>query len=206
MLIVAITGGIATGKSVVAKTLENLGCYIHYADKIAHKLIEPEKPAWKKIVARFGEKILNPDKTINRSKLGNIVFSREHDRNFLNKIIHPLVLEEKKKTIKNLKKDGQYKIFVSEAALTIESDFTQFFDKIIVVYCNEETQIKRLRKRNNISRDEALNKIKTQMSSKEKLKYADYTIDTSGSLLHTVEQTERLFRHLMRDYELKKSK
>ena len=74
MLIVALTGGIASGKSVVAEVLEELGCYIHHADKIAHNLMEPEKPAWKKIVAHFGKKILNEDKTINRSRLGKIIF------------------------------------------------------------------------------------------------------------------------------------
>ncbi|MFB0566750.1 MAG: dephospho-CoA kinase [Candidatus Aminicenantaceae bacterium] len=203
MLTVALTGGIATGKSVVAKTLENLGCYIHHADKIAHQLMEPENPAWKKIVNHFSREILNPDKTINRAKLGTIVFKREKDRKFLNKIIHPLVLQEKKKTIEKLKKEGRYKIFISEAALTIESGFTTFFDKIVVVFCNEEIQIKRLRERDNISRSEALKKMSAQMSSREKLNYADYTIDTSGSIQSTIEQTGRVFRILMSDYELK---
>jgi len=203
MLIVALTGGIATGKSVVTKILKDLGCYIHYADKIAHQFMEPEKLVWKKIVSHFGEEILNPDKTINRLKLGSIVFAREQDRNFLNKLIHPLVLEKKKKTIEKLKNESHYKIFVSEAALTIESGFTDFFDKIIVVYCKKEIQIKRLKERDNISRKEALKKIRTQMLPKEKLKYANYIIDTSGSLRHTAEQTEQVFRSLMLDYEKK---
>jgi len=203
MLIVALTGGIATGKSVVAKTLEELGCYVHYADKIAHQLMEPKKQVWKKIVAHFGKEILNPDKTINRTKLGTIIFAKEKERNFLNKLIHPLVLEKKKKTIKKLNKEGHYKIFISDAALIIESGFAKFFDKIIVVICNEKTQIKRLRERDSISQKQALKKIRAQMPSKKKLKYSDYIIDTLGSLRHTVEQTERVFRSLMLDYEMK---
>lgn len=203
MLIVALTGGIATGKSVIAQILENLGCYIHHADKIAHQLLEPEKPAWKKIVAHFGEEILNPDKTINRSKLGSIVFSQEKERKFLNSVIHPLVLEEKKKIIAKLKREGSYKIFISEAALTIESGFARFFDRIIVASCDEETQVRRLMERDRSSREEALRKIRTQMPSKEKREFASYIIDTSGPLLSTIEQTERTYRHLMADYEVK---
>jgi len=204
LLLVALTGGIATGKSVVADILEELGCYVHRADKIAHQLMEPERPAWKKIVAHFGEEIMNEDRTINRKKLGNIVYADEEERRFLNKILHPLVLEEKKEEIKRLQKKGRYKIFISEAALTLETGFASFFDKLIVVNCQKEVQIKRIMERDQIGREEALKKIKAQMPSEEKLKYADYIIDTSGSLEKTVEQTERVFRSLMLDFELKR--
>lgn len=205
MIIVALTGGITSGKSIIANIFEKLGCYVHRADKIAHQLMEPEKPAWKKIVAHFGEKILNKDKTINRTKLGAIVYAKGKERMFLNKLLHPLVLENKKEVIHILQKKGLYKIFISEAALTLEAGFAQFFDKIIVVYCKREVQIKRLMERDQINRGEAIKKIKTQMLPEEKLKYADYVIDSSGSLQETVEQTERIFRNLMLDYELKRN-
>lgn len=203
MLIVALTGGIASGKSVVADILEELGCYVQRADGIAHQLMEPRKPAWEKIVAHFGKKILNKDKTINRSRLGAIVFADEKERKFLNELLHPLVLEKKKEIILLLQGQGQYKIFISEAALTLEAGFAQFFDKIIVVHCRRKIQIKRLMERNQINREEALKKIKSQMDAEEKLKYADYVIDSSGSIEKTVEQTERVFRSLMLDCELK---
>jgi dephospho-CoA kinase len=201
MLIVSLTGGIATGKSIVARTLENLGCYVDYADKIAHRLMEPEKPAWRKIVSLFGPEILNTDKTINRLKLGAFIFERENDRNSLNKFIHPLVLEEKKRIIEKLRKEGIYKIFVSEAALTIEAGFAKFFNKIIVVNCRQEVQINRLMKRDKISREDALKKISAQMPSEQKFKFADYIIDTSGSISNTIEQTEQVFKNLMVDYK-----
>lgn len=204
MLLVALTGGITTGKSVVADIFEELGCYVHRADKIAHHLMEPEKPAWKKIVAHFGEKILNEDKTINRKKLGTIVFSDKKERMFLNKLLHPFVIEKKKEKVDRLQTEGRYKIFVSEAALTLEAGFASFFDKIVVVYCQKEIQIKRLMERDQISREEAMKKIEAQMPPQEKLKLADYVIDSSGSLQKTVEQTERVFRSLMIDYELKR--
>jgi dephospho-CoA kinase len=203
MLIVALTGGIASGKSVVAEVLEELGCYIHHADKIAHDLMEPEKPAWKKIVAHFGKKILNEDKTINRSRLGKIIFSDEKERRFLNELIHPLVLEKKKEVSSRLEKEGHYNIFISEAALTIEAGFADFFDKIIMTYCKKEVQKKRLMERDGISRKQTMKIIKSQMQPQEKLKYADYIIDTSSSLQSTVEQTERVYRNLIIDYEMK---
>lgn len=203
MLIVALTGGIASGKSVAAQVLEELGCAIHHADQIAHELMEPEKPAWKKIVAHFGQEILNKDNTINRTQLGTIVFSDEKKIRFLNGIIHPLMFEKKKETIDILEKEGRYKIFISEAALTIEAGFADFFDKIIMVYCREDIQIKRLMERDQISHPEAMKKIKSQMNSREKMKSADYTIKTSGSLGSTVEQTERVYRNLLLDYEMK---
>jgi dephospho-CoA kinase len=168
--------------------------------------MEPEKPAWTKIVSLFGPEILNPDKTINRSKLRALVFERKKDRDSINKLIHPLVLEEKKKIIEKLRKERVYKIFVSEAALTIEAGFARFFDKIIVVSCNQEVQIKRLMERDKISRKQALKKIKTQMPLEEKIKHADYIIDTSGSAVNTIEQTKRVFKNLMADFEEKYAK
>ncbi len=203
MLIVALTGGIASGKSVVAGLLEELGCYIHHADEAAHELMEPEKPAWKEIVSHFGKKILNEDRTINRSRLAKVIFSKEKERHFLNKLIHPLVLEKKREAIKKIEREGKHAIFISEAALTIEAGFSDYFDKVIVVYCKKETQIERIMKRDHIPRAEAVKKLKSQMDPGKKLEYADYIINTSGSFKSTVEETERVYRSLIQDYEMK---
>ncbi len=203
MLIVALTGGIATGKSVVARTLKKKGCYIHAADRIAHRLMRPGQPAWRRIVDHFGASILNPDQTINRSKLGEIVFARRKDRHFLNQLIHPLVLEKKREAIRRLEKTGRYKIFVSEAALTIEAGFASFFDKIVVVTCDPGVQLQRLIQRDRIDRVQALRKIRSQMPGAEKIQHADYIIDTSGSIEETVSQSEKLFLQLMSDYRKK---
>jgi dephospho-CoA kinase len=206
MLLVALTGGIATGKSVVAQVLEQLGCFIHKSDTLAHELQAPETPAWKALVNHFGEKILNPDKTINRRVLGTIVFTDKKERDFLNDLLHPMVMAKKRELVQKVKKEGLYKIFVSEAALTIESGFAKFFDKIIVVYCDREIQLKRLMERDSIGQEEASKKMSSQMPPETKLKFADYIIDTSGSLRETLEQTEQVYRNLMIDYELKSSK
>ena len=205
MLTVALTGGIATGKSVIADILKDLGCYIHHADRVAHELMEPGKPAWRKIVARFGKEILDEDEKINRFRLGKIVFANKKEQHFLNELIHPLVHEKKKEMIQNLEKEGRFNIFVSEAALTVEAGLTDFFDKVIVVYCNQDIQLKRLMERNEINQKEAFQKLESQMKPEEKLKYADYIIDTSGTLQDTVEQTERVYRNLMIDLEVKQA-
>lgn len=202
VLTVALTGGIASGKSVVADVLEQLGCYVHRADKVAHELMEPEKPAWQKIVGHFGRGILNKDKTINRARLGAIVFADKKERLFLNNILHPLVMAKKQEVISRLEEEGRYKIYVSEAALTIEAGYSHYYDKVVVVYCEREEQIRRLIRRDGISREEAVKKFKAQMPPEEKLKFADYVIDTSGSIQQTIEQTEKVYRSLMQDYEL----
>ncbi len=202
MLIVALTGGIASGKSVIADVLEELGCYIHHADLVARELMEPEKPAWESVVAHFGHRILNPDKTINRALLGEIVFADKKERLFLNSIIHPLVFEKKKDIIRTLREKGDYKIFVSEAALTIEAGFSDFFDRIIIAFCDKDIQISRLMERDVISREDALKRIQSQMDPMKKAEFADYRIDTSGTIQDTIEQTEIVFRNLMMDYQM----
>jgi len=206
MLVSALTGGIATGKSVVAHVLKDLGCYIHEADKEAHKLIAPNTPGWKKIVSRYGHKILDEDNNIDRRRLGKLVFSNKGELHFLNKLIHPQVLENLFKTIKKIQQKEKYKLFISEAAIVIESGFAKYFEKIIVVHCESEIQIRRLIKRNKITKQEALERINSQMPAQEQLKYADYIIDTSGTLQETLEQSERLYRNLLSDYLLKQQR
>lgn len=203
ILTVALTGGIATGKSVVARLLEERGCYVQSADRLAHDLMKPGRPAWRQIAAHFGEKILDPDRTINRRRLGTIVFNKPKERLFLNRLIHPLVLAEKRRTIRALERKRAHKIFVSEAALTIESGFVPFFDKVVVVHCPAGLQVERLMNRDGITRRQAGQRIRSQMPTAEKTKQADYLIDTSGSLEDTAVQTRNVYRRLLRDYRAK---
>lgn len=203
LLVSALTGGIATGKSVVSHVLQELGCYIHEADKEAHKLMAPNTPAWEKIVSRYGHEILDNEKQIDRRKLGILAFSDKKELNFLNKLIHPQVLENLLQTIKKIQQQNKYKIFISEAAIIIESGFAKYFEKIIVVYCAPNIQIQRLMNRDKITRQQALDRINSQLNAHEQLKHADYSIDTSGTLKETIEQSEGLYRNLLADYFLK---
>jgi dephospho-CoA kinase len=203
MLTVALTGGIATGKTIVGDVLRRRGCHVAAADAAAHAVMEPEKPAWKRILARFGADILNPDKTINRAKLGDIIFRDAGARKFVDGIVHPLVMAMVRSEIARLKKDARTKIYVSEAALTIEAGYTEFFDKIVVTYCPEEEQLRRLTARDRISREAAQLKIGAQMPSEQKLAYADYIIDTGGAVEDTIAQAEELYEELLLDFRIK---
>jgi len=199
-----LTGGIASGKSVVASLLEEKGCFVHSADKAAHELMSPGRPAWKKIVTRFGRDILREDRTVDRARLGPVAFSDPSARRFLDTLIHPLVLAERDRILRRLEREGRVRIFVSEAALTVEAGFARHFDRVVVVHCSKSEQVRRLRERDGIGRAAALRKIGAQMPRKEKLRHADYAIDTSGSLAETVEQTEQVCARLHQDAELKK--
>jgi len=206
MLIVALTGGIATGKSVVARFLEDRGCALHSADRAAHEVMAPGGPAWQSLVAHFGRSILNPDDSINRARLGAVIFADEAQRRFLNSVIHPLVLSKKREIVARLEKEGKIKIFVSEAALTLEAGYAGFFDKVIVTFCRPEAQLGRLMARDGLSREAALRKIQAQMPQDEKKKRADYLIDTSDTLADTETRTDKVFRRLERDYAEKEKK
>ena len=206
VLRVALTGGIASGKSVVARVLAQKGCVVLSADATAHALMLPGRPAWKAVVARFGPGILRDDRTIDRTRLGPIVFSDPAARRFIDRLVHPLVLAEHEKAARRLAREpgARARIFVVEAALTIEAGFAGRFDRIVVVHCRKADQLRRLRERDGISRAAALRKIGAQMPVREKMKHADYTVDTSGSLAETVDQAERIYAQLVRDAELKK--
>ena len=202
VLRVALTGGIASGKSVVAGLLEEKGCFVHSADMAAHELMSPGRPAWKKIVVRFGRDILSKDRTIDRARLGPLVFSDPSARRFLERLLHPLVLAERERILRRLEREGRVRIFVSEAALTIEAGYARHFDRVVVVHCSKSEQVRRLRERDGIGRAAALRKIGAQMPRKEKLRHADYSIDSTGSLDETVEQTARVYACLHQDAEL----
>lgn len=198
-MIVGLTGGIVVGKSTVASMFRDLGAKIIDADKLGHSVILPNKPVWKKIVKIFGKDILQNDLTIDREKLGKIVFANQALLKKLNEITHPEITKIIKKEI-NLARNAtnnQGKVLIVDAALIYEAKIDRFMDKIIVVYIDEDEQIKRLIKRNNLSKEEALQRIKSQMPMKEKVKMTDYVIDNSNSLDKTREQVEKIWQSLV---------
>lgn len=206
LLTVALTGGIACGKSVVASVFRDNGCYVHSADRAAHELMAPEAPAWRAIVERFGPAIVRDDRTIDRDRLGRIIFADPEARSFLNGLLHPLVMDRTRGLVRDLAQEGRVKIFVSEAALTIEAGFASFFDRVVLVTCSDELQVRRLTARDGLERDEALRRIRSQQPAREKRRAAHYVIETSGTLAETIEQSERVYAALMRDYEDKRGR
>jgi dephospho-CoA kinase len=194
-MIVGLTGGIATGKSLVAGELKRLGAHIIDADRIAREIVEPGKPAYDDIVKEFGAAVLRPDATIDRKALGRAVFSDPAALEKLNSITHPRIRERIKEEARRLSAEGD-QLIVLDIALLIEMGVKYEVEKIIVVYAETEQQLERLMKRDNLTRDEALKRLSCQMDIKEKLKYADYVIDNSGQLDKTIEQTRALFSEL----------
>lgn len=188
MLKVGLTGSIAVGKSYVLSVLAELGCVTFDADKIAHLVMEPGRPAYNDVRREFGEVVLAADGSIDRKTLGAIVFAEEGRRKRLNEIVHPRVIEEQNRLLGDAEARDPNGIAVIDAALMIESGGYKRFDKLIVVYCDRETQIERLMRRAGIARDAAEQRLAAQMSSEDKLRYADYRINTEG----TFEETRRL--------------
>jgi dephospho-CoA kinase len=181
MLKVGLTGSIAVGKSYVVSVLAELGCVTFDADKIAHSVMEPGRPAYEDIVREFGEGVLAPNGSIDRQKLGGIVFANEQSRIRLNEIVHPRVIDEQNRLLREAEAQNPDGIAIIDAALMIESGGYKRFDKLIVVYCDRETQIVRLMQRNHITNEDAERRVAAQMTSDEKRSYADYQIDTSGT-------------------------
>jgi len=198
MLKVGLTGSIAVGKSYVVSVLAELGCVTFDADKVAHSVMEPARPAYVDIVREFGEGVLAPDGSIDRQKLGAIVFADEASRIRLNEIVHPRVIEEQNQLLSDAEARNPDGIAVIDAALMIESGGYRRFDKLIVVHCDRETQINRLMRRNHITKEDAERRVAAQMSSDEKREYADYEIDTSGGYDETRKRVVEVHSELQR--------
>jgi len=197
MLHVGLTGNIASGKSTAARVFVELGARIIDADVIAHALLEPQTETYKKVVERFGRGIVKVDGTINRVKLGEIVFHDAAQRNLLNGIVHPEVRTEVLRQIFELEKDSTGGIIIIDAALMVESGFYKLYDRLIVVFCHPALQLARLISRDGLSIPEARARMAAQMPVEEKLQVANYNIDTSGTLRRTREQIEAVYRDLV---------
>jgi len=196
MLKVGLTGSIAVGKTFVSNVFRELGCFVLDADKTAREVVEPGTEGWKAIVENFGNEVLQPDGTLDRAKLGAIVFSDSAKRELLNSIVHPLVFKAQDNWLKECELLDPRGLALIDAALMIESGSYKRFDKIIVVWCQPKLQLERLMIRNGITNEEASLRIKAQMPQEEKKKYADFLVDTSRGFEDTRTQVEETHRAL----------
>jgi dephospho-CoA kinase len=196
MLRVGLTGSIAVGKSFVAGVLAGLGCRVLDADESARRVVEPGTQGLRAVVEAFGPEVLSADGALDRAKLGSVVFGDEEKRRLLNSILHPLIIAEQNEVLRRWEAEGPRGIGVVDAALMIESGGYKRFDKLIVAHCRPEIQLERLMRRNNLSREEAGRRIAAQMPQEEKLRYADFSVDTSGAFDETKRQVEEVFKAL----------
>ena len=195
MIIFGITGSIAVGKSTVSNFFAKAGVSIIDADIVARQVVEPGTPGLASITEKFGHQYLNDDGTLNRIKLGSLVFNDQEQLNSLNSIMRVIIQKECSRQFNNLYYNG-HKIVAMDAALLIENGDVDRFRPLVVVACPVDLQLTRLMKRNMLSESEARARIGKQLSTEEKIKYADFIIDTSGSLIETEQQTKTILKQI----------
>jgi dephospho-CoA kinase len=195
-ILLGVTGGVASGKTTVVRMLEQLGAPVIDFDLLSQRVVEPEKPAWKEIVAYFGEQVLLEDRTLDRKKLSEIVFCDREKRKRLEGFIHPRVFDEFINLVKEHTSRNPNAIIQVDVPLMIEINLQYVFHKILLVYMPEEMQIERLIKRDRISEEMARNMIRSQLPIEEKRGYADFIVDNSGTLDQTRRQVEEIWKKL----------
>jgi dephospho-CoA kinase len=198
ILLLGVTGSIATGKSTVSAMLEELGAPVIDFDVLARVVVEPGKPAYHEIVSFFGKQVLNEDGTINRKRLSEIVFADMEQRKKLESLTHPRIGEAYIEQVLRHSAENPNAIIQVVVPLLIESNMSFMFDKILVVYTSENDQVERLREREGIDDHWAANMVRSQMTIEEKKGYADYIIDNSGTIEETRRQVRQLWEELKR--------
>lgn len=201
MLIIGLTGGIASGKSLVARVFKDLGASLIDADRIVHELLEPGQQAWQEVRDYFGDNILLNSKCIDRRKLGEIVFSDAAKREWLNQCLHPRVFEVYTAQVKNMRARQPKAIIVFDAALLVETGYYRQMDRLVVVNAGEDQQIERLISRDKFTREQAESRIKSQMPLSAKLAHADYVVDNTGTREYAESQARDIFIKLKREAE-----
>ena len=192
-MIIGLTGGICSGKTKISNYLSDLGAEILDADEVARSVVHPNSPILNELVSSFGTDILNPDNTLNRSKLASIVFNNKNALKKLNKIIHPKIIKIISDKIQEHRQKKEKNIMILSAPLLIETKLYELVDKIWVVDVNPKTQIQRLIHRDNLTEEEASKRIQSQMPAEERLKFADDIIYNSGSWGETRIQIQQLW-------------
>lgn len=197
MLNVGLTGSIACGKSTVARMFVEKGAFHIDFDHLAHQVEEPDQTAWRRIVDRFGTGILNADRTINRARLGAIVFEDRKMLETLNGIVHPEVFMAWHRRLNEIRQARPDAIVISDVPLLIEAGMESMVDIIVLVYVSPEEQIRRLMDRDNCSRREAEVRFSSQMSIDEKKQHADVVIDNQGSVEATRKIVDQVWENLL---------
>jgi dephospho-CoA kinase len=206
MLKVGLTGGIASGKSVVGEMFVALGAHLVQADRIAHSLMQPGEPVYNEVVRHFGREILNADGSVNRGKLAELAFGPPGaDQNSsriadLNRIVHPAVIRSQEEWMHAVSLQDPKGVAIVEAALLIEAGAAKRFDRMIVVTCNVAQRVERFARRQKVdletARAEVARRMAAQLPDEEKIKAADYVIDNCGELDRTRDQVRQVWEKL----------
>jgi dephospho-CoA kinase len=196
MLCAGLTGGLASGKSFAGEQLRELGCYLIKADELGHAVLEPGGEAYAATIAAFGDEILKPDGSIDRRKLAVEVFGDPARLALLNSLVHPPVRERTLRLIEEWGEREPRGIVIVEAAILVETGTYRNYDRLIVAVCTPEQQIQRAMHRDGLTYEEAAARLSRQLPLAEKVKVADFIIDTSGTKENTIEQTRAVYQAL----------
>ncbi len=198
MLKVGLTGGYASGKSFVASEMERLGCFIIYADKLGHAVLQPDGEAYGPALETFGPEILAHDGTIDRKQLGSLVFASPDLLQKLTGFVHPAVFRLEEAMLRRFAEKNPRGIAVVEAAILLETGRYKFFDRMILTACSEEVQIARGMKRDGLTRDQILARLASQMPLAEKKHYVQYVINTGAPKHETIARIQTVVEDLKR--------
>ena len=198
MLILGLTGNIGCGKSSLSKILIQNNIDVIDADIISRNIFE-DKELLNLVFENFGENIKNLDGSLNRKALGNIVFNDDQKLVILNGLTHPKIKEKILNKINEIRNIGK-SLVVIDAALLIEGGYLDILDKLIVITCKESIQISRVQLRDNLTKEQAISRMNSQMSQDEKIKYADYIIDNSGDTNNLKHKAEELIRYMKENW------
>ncbi len=181
MKVIGLTGGIGSGKSTVAQFLAELGAVIVDADKVGHGILKPGSEVWQQVVNAFGKQILTADGSIDRARLGKVVFSNDEARARLNRIMHPPITEMVKEQLEKYRQQGA-SVVVLEAPLLLEAGWQSLVDEVWVTIASEATVIERTKRRSGLSEEEIRARLRSQLGPEERIQYADVVIDTDCHL------------------------
>jgi len=194
--IYGLTGGISVGKSTILDFFKTYGFKVYDADSVAREVVEPGTIGLQQISEQFGSEVIQSDGTLNRKKLAAIVFGDKLQLQNLNNITRPIIKEKILKIVDETKKSSSKTNSIFEIQLLFEGGYQPYFDGVVSIYVDPEIQLHRLMKRNNLTKEVALNRINAQMSMDEKRSRADYVIDNSGDLTHLADEFDRLISQL----------
>ena len=197
MKIIGLTGGIASGKSIVASVFRELGAIILDADQIARLVVLPHQPAWEDIVEFFGPQVVNEDESLDRAKIGEIVYNNPDSLKELNRITHPRIMQYYKDEMRRIKLEQPDAIVILEVPLLYETNMDKLCQQVVVVCVDRETQIKRLMERDKMSCEDAVRRINAQMPMDEKVRRADFVIDNRGSMEETKEKATKYYKEIL---------
>lgn len=197
MLRVGLTGGLASGKSFVGRALADLGCLLIQADELGHHVLEPGGEAYDSVIREFGPGIVRADGAIDRPKLAALVFHDTQRLAALNALVHPPVWARERRLMDEFAAAHPHGIAVVEAAILVETGSYRNYARLIVAVCSEEQQIERAMSRDGMTREQVMDRLSRQMPLAEKIKYADYVIDTSGAKESTLAQTRAVHQALL---------